>query len=340
MNEHDLLDAIGDIDPKYISDADKTVTKKRTIAQFQRYYLAAAGLLLLIVSGVVIRNGFIHGRYARVLSYSPSDKYLSYAGYDGNGMQVPVRKGDLLRIVTASGTLVASGKAAQNGDAGGCRISLDFTPDLDAQVLNEELLVENLSASSGGFLFRNNYIAKIRSRGILIKAQGTVEHNTVEACGMAAILISPEIEGNWGESGFVAGLTVRSNLLRDTGLFFTANQLSVYSPITVTGGASRDGNAESLPASDILIEGNLVSGRIPSLALSVSGVRGLTVRQNNFGPRAASDPFTGRVINALAASGDDDRTPVQISDCARVSVEDNAVCQSVSLPAQILQPLD
>ena len=66
MNEHDLLDAIGDIDPKYISDADKTVTKKRTIAQFQRYYLAAAGLLLLIVSGVVIRNGFITGDYESI----------------------------------------------------------------------------------------------------------------------------------------------------------------------------------------------------------------------------------------------------------------------------------
>lgn len=66
MNEHDLLDAIGDIDPKYISDADKTVTKKRTIAQFQRYYLAAAGLLLLIVSGVVIRNRFITGDYESI----------------------------------------------------------------------------------------------------------------------------------------------------------------------------------------------------------------------------------------------------------------------------------
>ncbi len=59
MNEHDLLDAIGDIDPKYITDADKTVAKKSKIAQFQRYYLAAAGLLLLIVSGVVIRNSHI-----------------------------------------------------------------------------------------------------------------------------------------------------------------------------------------------------------------------------------------------------------------------------------------
>ena len=157
---------------------------------------------------------------------------------------------------------------------------------------------------------------------------------------MAAILISPEIEGNWGESGFVSGLTVRGNLLSGTGLFFTANQVSLYSPITITGGTSRNGNAESLPAADILIEGNRVTGRIPALALSAAGVRGLTVRGNSFGPRAASDPFTGRVLNALAASGDDDRTPVKISDCSGTVLEDNTVCPSVALPAQILQPLD
>lgn len=66
MNEHDLLDAIGDIDPRYIIDADKTVAKKSKIAQFQRYYLAAAGLLLLIVSGVVIRNSYITNDYESI----------------------------------------------------------------------------------------------------------------------------------------------------------------------------------------------------------------------------------------------------------------------------------
>lgn len=56
MNEHDLLDAIGGIDPKYIKDADKTVSKHSKTARFRSYYLAAAGLLLLVVAGIVIRN--------------------------------------------------------------------------------------------------------------------------------------------------------------------------------------------------------------------------------------------------------------------------------------------
>ena len=66
MNEHDLLDAIGGIDPKYINNADKTAAKRSKIARFQRYYLAAAGLFLLIVAGVVIRNGYIRNDYESV----------------------------------------------------------------------------------------------------------------------------------------------------------------------------------------------------------------------------------------------------------------------------------
>ena len=56
MNEHDLLDAIGGINPKYIKNADKAVSKHSKIARFRSYYLAAAGLLLLVVAGIVIRN--------------------------------------------------------------------------------------------------------------------------------------------------------------------------------------------------------------------------------------------------------------------------------------------
>ena len=56
MNEHDLLDAIGGIDPKYIKDADKAVSPKSKIVRFQRYYLAAASIFLLVVAGILFKN--------------------------------------------------------------------------------------------------------------------------------------------------------------------------------------------------------------------------------------------------------------------------------------------
>ena len=63
MNEHDLLDAIGGINPKYIKNADKAVSKHSKIARFRSYYLAAAGLLLLVVAGIVIRNNHVAPAY-------------------------------------------------------------------------------------------------------------------------------------------------------------------------------------------------------------------------------------------------------------------------------------
>ncbi|MCR4832954.1 MAG: hypothetical protein K5900_05215 [Butyrivibrio sp.] len=56
MNEHDLLDAIGGIDPKYIKDADKTVSPKNKIVRFQRCYMAAASIFLLVVAGILFKN--------------------------------------------------------------------------------------------------------------------------------------------------------------------------------------------------------------------------------------------------------------------------------------------
>ena len=56
MNGHDLLDAIGGIDPKYIIDADKKIPEHNKLIRFKNYYLAAAGLLLLVIAGIVIKN--------------------------------------------------------------------------------------------------------------------------------------------------------------------------------------------------------------------------------------------------------------------------------------------
>lgn len=66
MNEHDLLDAIGGIDSKYIKNADKTVSRHSKIARLRSYYLAVAGLLLMVVAGIVIRNNHVTTVYESV----------------------------------------------------------------------------------------------------------------------------------------------------------------------------------------------------------------------------------------------------------------------------------
>ncbi|MCR4584141.1 MAG: hypothetical protein K5686_00310 [Lachnospiraceae bacterium] len=56
MNEYDLLDAIGGIDPEYIKAAGTAVKKAKKRVPFRYFTLAAAGLVLMVVAGVVLRN--------------------------------------------------------------------------------------------------------------------------------------------------------------------------------------------------------------------------------------------------------------------------------------------
>lgn len=60
MNEHDLLDAIGGIDPKFIESAERTVSKPKKIVRIQNYFFAAAGIFILVIAGVAIRNSMIN----------------------------------------------------------------------------------------------------------------------------------------------------------------------------------------------------------------------------------------------------------------------------------------
>ncbi|MCR5031241.1 MAG: hypothetical protein K6A92_00115 [Lachnospiraceae bacterium] len=63
MNNLDLLDAIGGIDPKYIAEADKAVSgqsrRSGRIRSFRPAYLIAAALFLLLLSGAFIRTNLL-----------------------------------------------------------------------------------------------------------------------------------------------------------------------------------------------------------------------------------------------------------------------------------------
>ena len=54
MNTYDLLDAIGNIEPKYVNEADINPKSKTRSRKFYPFYLAAAALLLTIIAGTVL----------------------------------------------------------------------------------------------------------------------------------------------------------------------------------------------------------------------------------------------------------------------------------------------
>ena len=270
----------------------------------------------------------INGEYAKLQTYDLRNKTLTITNAFGDGVYpVPIRKGDLLTAVTESGTLLAEGKASADSD--GTTVKVDFGTVL----AGSNIIIENLSANSWGFVFENNFVSKIRSRGILIKASGKVSHNTVTYCGMAGVLVSPEIEGNWGESGFVRGLEITDNLLSDTCLFYYRNPIARYSPIAVYGGASANGDPATLPMKEIVITGNRIANRYSDYAVSISGVNSLTIKGNDLGTRVGTDIIRGREINPLASKNDDTVTAVSVIDSAGITFEENKI------PASCKEPL-
>lgn len=54
MNTYDLLDAIGNIEPKYVNEADIKPKSKSRSRKFYPFYLVAAALLLTIIAGTVL----------------------------------------------------------------------------------------------------------------------------------------------------------------------------------------------------------------------------------------------------------------------------------------------
>lgn len=54
MNTYDLLDAIGNIEPKYVNEADIKPKPKTRLRKFYPFYLAAAALLLTVIAGTVL----------------------------------------------------------------------------------------------------------------------------------------------------------------------------------------------------------------------------------------------------------------------------------------------
>ncbi len=166
MNEHDLLDAIGGIDSKYIKNADKTVSRHSKIAHFQRYYLAVAGLLLIVVAGIVIRNNHVTTVYESVdeteeittleaipeeskeavITESDDSDYpamLMYGGalYKDSGEEYI---GEILDDGLLKVTSYTDGEPSEDGQQ-----NFDRSAETEFFVLNEDVIVVHIDPNEG-----------------------------------------------------------------------------------------------------------------------------------------------------------------------------------------------
>ena len=131
-----------------------------------------------------------------------------------------------------------------------------------------------------GFVIRGCTFADHRARGLRIMAAGgLIEGNTIERVQQAAITIGAEY-GFWRDAGWVSGVTVRGNTIRDVG-----RGANLWSPTSYTLGAISvfgqpdDGFACAAGNRGIAIEGNTIDG-CALAGIFVSCAHDVTIRGN------------------------------------------------------------
>ncbi len=197
-----------------------------------------------------------------------------------------IQPGDLLRILTQEGQLIGEVKATSDGASNRVTIDTDWLTGGDENIpANGRVVLQNISACGEGFLLRNCVVERIRSRGLLIKTGGTIEHCTIIDTRMAGILVKPE-SADWPEFGFTTDLVIRYCHILRNGYAATGDDL--FSAICVEGDVRATEDKAYQLHRNILVEGNCIEARKNNIALKLSHVNGGVVKDNIFLPRHES----------------------------------------------------
>ncbi|MEK6795056.1 MAG: right-handed parallel beta-helix repeat-containing protein [Spirochaetota bacterium] len=142
-----------------------------------------------------------------------------------------------------------------------------------------------------GFIVRGNTIRNHRARGLLIKASdGIIENNIIDGSSIAGIVVAPELIF-WLEAGNSWNLTIRSNVIRNSGYERSSTGSSQAGMISViANGAS--GYAAPAAQRNIEIADNIVE-RCCGVNLLITAASNVTVRNNTFKDTHGVESRTG-----------------------------------------------
>lgn len=172
--------------------------------------------------------------------------------------------------------------------------------------------VDNHSWASIDATFDNCKVQNVRSRGLLVQAPNcTIKHCSLVSTGMAGILVSHDV--SWGESGMSSRVRLLFNYFENNGHY--DNDIK-NTPIRIYTMTSAHDERYFLHH-DFEIRGNRFVDRNTTYALSISGVDGVLIRDNDFGTRKGVE--------------NDSAAPVRLEYVQSVCVEGNvfpADCQT------------
>lgn len=183
-------------------------------------------------------------------------------------------------------------------------------------------LISSPSRTGGNFTIRNNTIRNHRARGMLIKSgPGLIENNVIDGSSFAGIALGPEVP-LWLGGDFVQGVTVRNNVVRNTGYHGTACYSTsniVAAGIVVHAATHERTFSPTLENHTIRIENNAIEGTA-SVALMITSAKDVTVTGNRIGkPATIANPTMGGLFGVNA------RAAVYVAQCQNVSFDRNTV---------------
>ncbi|MBE6646453.1 MAG: hypothetical protein E7611_02280 [Ruminococcaceae bacterium] len=156
-------------------------------------------------------------------------------------------------------------------------------------LMDDKILLDNLSANSIGFTFDNVLIQNKTSRGILCKTHDvSIKNCTFRGFSSTGVLLS--VETSWGESTVPRNVNITGCLFDDTGRNFNTESNLTNACIAIQGlGANKatslEVKDETLPCKDIQIIGNKFINTNNNYAISISAAQDIVILNNVFEAR-------------------------------------------------------
>lgn len=175
----------------------------------------------------------------------------------------------------------------------------------------DEVVVENLSACGGGFLWDNVLVRNNNSYGVRIQsANGTIKNCTFSGLEKGGISMIPQIH-DWPECGYARDIEILNNEFSELGILAaqwhawdSGEYGSTYMPIRIACAGEMSGDPLNCLFANIRIDGNKFSSRYTYYDIAAHNVQNLTVTNNTFtGRRTMENTDTQGCILIMGGNG-------------------------------------
>lgn len=280
----------------------------------------------------------VRGSYYSVLS--ASGETITVARPAANAWYGQFQPSDTVEGVAADGNQTGTARvtavASAQTDCPTGNVCYAVTADHELGLTTGDKLGD-LNNDGQGFSITNSTILDNRGRGVIVKAGGTIEGNTIIGSSYSGIYVGPELHSaGESEGGYVRNLLIKSNYVADTGYnLWLAGQKIQTAAITVhaadvylpTPGSPSPGADDVFGNSDITIEQNVVYAA-DQINLKLDAVRDAIVDHNQF-----VRPF----LQQNAAGSTEDLNSVVLTDRAdQATFTKNVVIQPGPAMAALL----